>query len=275
MSNRFDSWIVEASESILNRWPKRPRFGIVLGTGAGIVADQIQTDAILPYSSIPHFPVSTATGHKGNLVCGRFAGHDIVAMQGRFHLYEGYDVDAATLPIHVMNSMGVEVLFVSNAAGGLNPKMASGDLMLIESHIDLMNRNSIRIAPIPSSGRIAKRSDQAYCDRLKKAALSISRRESFPLHVGVYGAMMGPNYETRAEYRFLRRIGADVAGMSTVPEVNVAAKYDIRVLAMSIITNVANPDSLESTSGEEVIDAAKVAAPNLARIVSGVIQTES
>lgn len=275
MSNRFDSWIVKASEFISSRWPKRPRFGIVLGTGAGIVADQIQADTIIPYSSIPHFPVSTATGHKGNLVCGRFAGQDIVAMQGRFHLYEGYDVDAATLPIHVMHSMGVEVLFVSNAAGGLNPKMASGDLMLIDSHIDLMNRNSIRNSPNQSTGRIAKRSDQAYCDQLKKAALSISRRDSFSLHVGVYGAMMGPNYETRAEYRFLRRIGADVAGMSTVPEVNVAAKYDIRVLAMSIITNVANPDSLDSTSGEEVIDAAKVAAPNLARIVSDVIQAES
>ena len=271
MNEDFKTLIAESVESIASRWSGSPRFGIVLGTGAGIVADNIQAQATLPYGSIDNFPVSTATGHKGNLVCGTLDGHEVVAMQGRFHLYEGYDVDAATLPIHVMHAMGVGILFVSNAAGGLNPKMASGDVMLIESHVDFMNRTSAQITAAPAIGRPSLRSDVAYDAELIELANGIARKEGFPLHQGVYAAMLGPNYETRAEYRFLRRIGVDVAGMSTVPEVNVAAKKGMRVLAMSIITNIANPDVLEATSGEEVIEAARVAAPKLKSIVSGVM----
>jgi purine-nucleoside phosphorylase len=250
MANRFETLIAESVQSISSRWKKRPRFGIVLGTGAGLVADQIQAEAIMPYETISHFPVSTAIGHKGNLVCGTLAGHDVIAMQGRFHLYEGYALEAATLPIHVMHAMGVEILFVSNAAGGLNPKMASGDLMLIESHVDFMNRTSSLAFRESACGRPTFRNDRAYCPALLKRSHSIARRHGFALHEGVYAAMLGPNYETR---------------------VNVAARCGMRVLAMSIITNVAKPDVLESTSGEEVIDAAKVAAPNLKRIVTGVI----
>lgn len=239
-----------------------------------MVADNIQADATLPYGSIENFPVSTATGHKGNLVCGTLDGFEVVAMQGRFHLYEGYDIDRATLPIHVMHAMGVEVLFVSNAAGGLNPKMDSGDVMLIESHVDFMNRTSPQITSAPTLGRPSLRSDGAYHRQLIEAAKRIACEEGFALHEGVYAAMLGPNYETRAEYRMLRTMGVDVAGMSTVPEVNVAAKLGMRVLAMSIITNVANPDVLEATSGEEVIEAARVAAPKLKSIVSGVMAVE-
>lgn len=271
MNQEFQNLVTESVASIASRWNGKPRFGIVLGTGAGIVADNIQAQATLPYGSIANFPVSTATGHKGNLVCGMLDGHDVVAMQGRFHLFEGYDVDLATLPIHVMHAMGVEVLFVSNAAGGLNPKMASGDVMLIESHVDFMNRTSPRIAAAPTVGRPSRRSDSAYDRAMIDMAHGIARKDGFALHEGVYAAMMGPNYETRAEYRFLRRMGVDVAGMSTVPEVNVAGKKGMRVLAMSIVTNVANPDSLKPTSGEEVIEAARVAAPHLKSIVSGVI----
>jgi purine-nucleoside phosphorylase len=271
MNDDFKALIAESVESIASRWDGSPRFGIVLGTGAGIVADHIQAQATLPYGSIVNFPVSTATGHKGNLVCGTLDGHSVVAMQGRFHLYEGYDVDRATLPIHVMHAMGIEVLFVSNAAGGLNPKMDSGDVMLIESHVDFMNRTSPQISAAPVMQRPSFRSDQAYDPKLIEMAHSIARQSGFALHQGVYAAMLGPNYETRAEYRFLRRMGIDVAGMSTVPEVNVAATNGIRVLAMSIITNIANPDVLESTSGEEVIAAAQVAAPKLKSIVSGVM----
>jgi len=273
MNEKFQNLVSESVESIVSRWSGKPRFGIVLGTGAGIVADNIQAQATLPYGSIENFPVSTATGHKGNLVCGTLDGHEVVAMQGRFHLYEGYDVDLATLPIHVMHTLGVEALFVSNAAGGLNPKMASGDVMLIESHIDFMNRTSPQIAAPPTIGRPSMRSDNSYDRKLIDVAHSIARAEGFALHEGVYAAMMGPNYETRAEYRMLRRMGVDVAGMSTVPEVNVAAKKGMRVLAMSIVTNVANPDSLEPTSGEEVIEAARVAAPKLKSIVSGAINS--
>ena len=271
MNKNFKTLIDESVESIASRWKGRPRFGIVLGTGAGVVAEQIEAQATLPYGSIANFPVSTAIGHKGNLVCGTLDGHEVVAMQGRFHLYEGYDVDLATLPIHVMRAMGVEVLFVSNAAGGLNPKMASGDVMLIESHVDFMNRTSPQISASPVKHRPSIRSDQAYAPTLIGMAHGIGRKSGFALHQGVYAAMLGPNYETRAEYRMLRRLGIDVAGMSTVPEVNVAARSGIQVLAMSIITNIANPDVLESTSGEEVIEAALVAAPKLKSIVSGVM----
>jgi purine-nucleoside phosphorylase len=270
-TSNFESLIEQALESITDRWQGKPRFGIVLGTGAGIVADSIEAQATLPYGSIANFPVSTATGHKGNLVCGTLGGFEVVAMQGRFHLYEGYDVDAATLPIHVMKAMGVEVLFVSNAAGGLNPKMVSGDVMLIESHVDFMNRTSRHMTSPPQVGRTSLRSDCAYDRELMQTAMQVSRKDGFALHQGVYAAMLGPNYETRAEYRFLRRMGVDVAGMSTVPEVTVASMHGMRVVAMSIVTNVAKPDVLEETSGEEVIEAAQIAAPKLKSIVSGVM----
>lgn len=270
-TSNFESMVDESVKSIADRWQGSPRFGIVLGTGAGIVADSIEAQATLPYGSIANFPVSTATGHKGNLVCGTLDGHEVVAMQGRFHLFEGYDVDAATLPIHAMREMGVEVLFVSNAAGGLNPKMVSGDVMLIESHVDFMNRTTPQMTSPPEIGRPTRRTDSAYDHELMKIAMKIARKDGFALHLGVYAAMLGPNYETRAEYRLLRRMGADVAGMSTVPEVTVAAKRGMRVVAMSIVSNVANPDVLEETSGEEVIEAARVAAPKLKSIVSGVM----
>lgn len=270
--SNFDSLIAQAIDSIAEHWAGRPRFGIVLGTGAGIVAEHIKAEATIPYGSIANFPVSTATGHKGNLVCGTLDGIEVVAMQGRFHLYEGYDVDRATLPIHVMHSLGVEVLFVSNAAGGLNPKMSSGDVMLIESHVDFMNRTSPQMTAAPVLTRPSRLSDTSYDRQLMGIAKQIARKDGFALHEGVYAAMQGPNYETRAEYRFLRRMGVDVAGMSTVPEVTVASRCGMKVLAMSIITNVAKPDVLEETSGEEVIEAAQVAAPKLKSIVSGVME---
>jgi purine-nucleoside phosphorylase len=261
----------QAAEYVRSRWVAQPRFGIILGTGSGELADQIQADFKVGYGEIPNFPQSTATGHAGQLVCGKLAGQDVIAMQGRFHLYEGYEVDKATLPIHVMHRLGVQVIFVSNAAGGMNPKMASGEIMLIESHLDFMYRSTINMTAKVSNGRPTLLSD-SYDQALITQARQFARQNDFPIHQGVYAALLGPNYETRAEYRFLKRIGADVAGMSTVPEVAVAGRYGIRVLGMSIITNIANPDVLEATSGEEVIDAAKVAAPNLCKIVINAIK---
>lgn len=257
--------------AIGQRWDRRPRFGIILGTGAGELGDEIESEQILPYGELPYFPTSTAMGHKGQFVCGQLAGADVIAMQGRFHLYEGYPVDQATLPIHVMHQMGVEILFVSNASGGINPKFRSGEIMLIDSHIDLMNRSTTSMTPPDVNGRPALRSDH-YDSSLMEIAMACARREGFPLHRGVYAAMLGPNYETRAEYRFLRKVGGDVAGMSTVPEVAVAARYGMRVLGMSIVSNVAKPDVLEATSGQEVIDAAKITAPQLKAIVIDVIR---
>ncbi len=256
----------QSANFIREQFASRTRHGIILGTGAGKLGDAIDTELTIDYGDIPNFPRSTVIGHKGQLICGTLAGTPVVAMQGRFHLYEGYPVDSATLPIHMMQRLGVEVLVVSNASGGMNPKMNSGDIMLIESHINLMFRSTPNMYNEPSRGRASHRSD-VYDHALMKIAERCARKNGFAVHRGVYAAMLGPNYETRAEYRFLRQIGADVVGMSTVPEVCVAAKYEIRVLGLSVITNVANPDSMEATSGQKVVDAAEIAAPNLKAIV--------
>ena len=271
----FTQQIEEAHEFVSNRWSTRPRFGIVLGTGSGLIGDEIDSDVTIPYGEIPNFPSSTAIGHKGQLVCGSLGGHKVVAMQGRFHLFEGYPVDKATLAIHVMQRMGVDTLFVSNAAGGVNPNYRSGEIMVLNSHVDFMYRTSVNMTSEVVANRPVLRSDQCYNSELIEQAMACARENDFVLQQGAYGAMLGPNYETRAEYRFLRRIGADVAGMSTVPEITVAARYGIRVLAMSIVSNVADPDSLESTSGQEVIDAAAQAAPNLKTIVIDAMQKSS
>jgi len=267
---------IEAAEFIRDKFPNAQslRHAIILGTGAGVLAEQIDIETTIDYGQIQNFPKSTALGHKGQLVCGRLAGQPVIAMQGRFHLYEGYDVDLATLPIHVMHQLNIDTLFVSNASGGMNPKMRSGDIMLIDSHIDLMYRSTVNMTGPVQNGRTLLRSD-AYDRDMITAALQCARKNNFAAHQGVYAAMLGPNYETRAEYRFLRRVGADVVGMSTVPEVTVAAKYNMRVLGLSVITNIANPDVLESTSGQEVIDAARVAAPNLKTIVVDAINAST
>ncbi len=270
MSETFESQILGATKFVRAQWNASPRFGIILGTGAGQLAEEIKADVTIPYSEIPYFPHSTALGHKGQLVCGKLAGEDIVAMEGRFHLYEGYPVDQATLAVHVMHQLGVEVLFVSNASGGINPKFSSGEIMLIESHIDFMYRSTVNMTAPVSTDRPTLLSD-AYDRKLIEQARSCARKNGFNIQQGVYAAMLGPNYETRAEYRFLKNIGGDVAGMSTVPEVTVAGRYGMRVLGMSVVSNIAKPDLLEETSGQEVIDAAAMAAPSLKQIVVNAI----
>lgn len=269
-----ETQIHDAAEFIGRVSGNRPRFGIVLGTGAGQLAEAIEIKATIPYGEIPHFPQSTAMGHKGRLICGKLAQADVIAMDGRFHLYEGYPVDRATLPIHVMHRLGVDTLFITNASGGINPKFASAEIMLIDSHVDFMYRSTLSLTTPATLGRPTSRSD-VYSEELMNQAFQCARNHGFPIHRGVYAAMLGPNYETRAEYRFLRRVGCDVVGMSTVPEVTVAGRYGMRVLGMSIITNVAKPDILESTSGQEVIDAAVIAAPQLKAIVLSAIRENS
>lgn len=272
--NKVDEQVDQTARFLKDKWQQRPKFGIVLGTGSGELAELIDAKLQISYSEIPNFPKSTATGHAGRLVCGTLGGQPIVAMQGRFHLYEGYPIDQATLPIHVMNRLGVETLFVSNAGGGLNPKMASGDIMLISSHLDFMFRSSSNMIAPTVLDRPTQLSD-AYDSSLITQAKVFARTEGFAIHEGVYAALLGPNYETRAEYRFLRKIGADVAGMSTVPEATVAGRYGMNVLGMSIITNIAKPDVLAPTSGEEVIEAAKAAAPNFRKVVLNAIRMNS
>ena len=266
----FPTIINTAADHIAKQWGSSPSFGIVLGTGAGQVANEISVDLILPYEQIPFFPKSTATGHQGQLVCGRLAGANIIAMQGRFHLYEGYPVDLSTLPIHVMNQLGIKTLFISNASGGINPNFQSGEIMLIESHLDFMFRSTVDLPPPICQQRPTQLSD-LYDRKLIAQAIACARQQNFVLHQGIYASMLGPNYETKAEYRFLKKAGADVVGMSTVPEVNVASRYGMQVLAMSVVSNVAKPDVLEATSGQEVIDAAAIAAPNLRALVVNAI----
>ncbi len=258
-----------ARKIVEGHWLARPQFGIILGTGAGAIADSIRIEATIPYFSIPGFPLSTAIGHKGQFVCGQLAGHPIIAMQGRFHLYEGYSDHQIRLPLALMQELGVSTLFISNAAGGLNPRFRSGELMVLENHLDLMFR-SWKI-PDPTTGRGVSRAD-AYDRALIDASLKFARNSDFVLQRGVYAGVTGPNFETRAEYRFLRQVGADVVGMSTVPEIVFAANLGMRVLAFSIVANVANPDLLEPTSGQEVVAAAAVAAPRLCDLVTNAIK---
>ncbi|HTU27574.1 MAG TPA: purine-nucleoside phosphorylase [Pirellulales bacterium] len=266
--------IAEAAAEIRRSWNVRPAAGIILGTGLGNLAKEIQAEAVLAYEEIPHFVRSTATGHKGQLVCGRIGETAVVTMEGRFHRYEGYSLEQITLPVRVMQALGIELLVISNASGGLQPYYLPGDILVIEDHVNLMGANPLvgvndsRLGPrFPDMSR-------PYDRALVERSLAIARRENFVAHRGVYAAVSGPNYETRAEYRFLRRIGADVIGMSTVPEVIVAAQVGLRVLALSVITNVCLPDAVAKTDGESVVAAARAAEHKMRRLVLAILAEE-
>jgi purine-nucleoside phosphorylase len=269
--HELSAQIDEAATAIRTHGPARPRVGIVLGTGLGSLAAEIAAEARIDYAAIPHFPRSTTPGHTGQWVSGTLAGVPVVAMQGRFHAYEGYSYHQITFPVRVMRALGAELLVVSNACGGLNPHYAKGDIVVIEDHINLMHGNPLvglndeRLGPrFPD---MSAPYDPALVDR----ALAIARREDFVAHKGVYVAVTGPNLETRAEYRFLRRIGADVVGMSTVPEVLVAVHAGMRVLGLSIVTDVCLPDALRPAVLAEILAAAASAEPKLRKIVLGVV----
>jgi len=263
--------VEEAVEVVRNQWKGKPRVGIVLGTGLGGLAAEIQAEAALPYGSIPHFPQSTAIGHAGQLVCGQLQGTDVVAMEGRFHAYEGYSYRQITFPVRVMKALGADLLIVSNACGGLNPQYRRGDVMVIEDHINLMSGNPLIGVNDDSLGPRFPDMIAPYDPDLIEKALEIARRENFAAHRGVYSAVTGPNLETRAEYRFLRTIGADVVGMSTVPEVLVAVHASMRVLGLSIVTDMCLPDALQPAVIEEIIATANAAEPNLRKIVLGIL----
>jgi purine-nucleoside phosphorylase len=266
--------ISQAVEAVRARWTGTPLAGVILGTGLGSVAGQIETEVKLDYAEIPHFPRSTAIGHAGQLVCGRLQGVPVVAMEGRFHAYEGYSYKQITFPVRVMRALGANMLLVSNACGGLNPQFGLGDIMVIEDHINLMSGNPL-IGPNddalgPRFPDMCRPYDRVLIDR----ALEIARRENFAAHKGIYAAVTGPNLETRAEYRFLRTIGADVVGMSTVPEVLVAVHAGMRVLGLSVITDMCMPDALKPAKIEEIIAVAATAEPKLRAIVLGVLDAE-
>ncbi len=267
--------IQEASSAIRERWSGTPRVGIILGTGLGNLAEQIETEAVLDYEDIPHFPRSTAISHAGQLVCGRLEGVAVAAMEGRFHAYEGYTHRQITFPVRVMKALGADLLIVSNACGGMNPQQGKGDILVIEDHINLMNGNPLIGVNDDNLGPRFPDMIAPYDPDLIEAALEIARRENFAAHKGVYVAVTGPNLETRAEYRFLRAIGADVVGMSTVPEVIVAVHAGMRVLGLSIITDQCLPDALQPADIDDILATAGRAEPNLRKIVLGILKRES
>ena len=234
--------IAESVAYVRSRWNETPRCGIILGSGLGSVGESIALDTAIDYGDIPNFLKSTAVGHKGRLLCGKLGGVPVVAMQGRFHCYEGYSAERATFPVRVMHALGIELLIVSNAAGGLNPNYGSGDIMVIDDHINFLNRNPLVGVNDDALGPRFPDMSAPYDRRLSDQALAIARKHDFACHRGVYVAMLGPTYETRAEIRMSRYIGGDAVGMSTVPEAIVAAHAGLRVLGLSTITNVCSPD---------------------------------
>lgn len=266
--------IDNAASEIARRWPRRPRAGIILGSGLGSVADSISVDETVDYGEIPGFVRSTALGHRGRMLFGELSGVSVVAMQGRFHCYEGYSAERAAIGVRVMRALGAELLIVSNAAGGLNPRFAVGDVMVIDDHINLQNRNPLVGVNDDRLGPRFPDMSAPYDRCLAERALAIARRADFVCHRGVYVAMLGPTYETRAEIRMLRAFGADAVGMSMVPETIVAAHSGLRVLGLSTITNICSPDIPQPASGEQVVATASAAKSNLSVIVAGVLAEE-
>jgi purine-nucleoside phosphorylase len=251
---------------------KKPAVGIILGTGLGALGEEIKKSGQVSYQDIPGFPQSTVAGHAGVFVAGDLAGVPVVAMEGRFHLYEGYAVQEITLPVRVMRRLGAEVLVVSNACGGMNPLHERGDIVIIEDHINLMGANPLIGANDESLGPRFPDMSRPYDRELMLAAEAAALAEGVRAHRGVYVGVTGPNLETRAEYRFLRGIGADCVGMSTVPEVIVAVHAGMRVLGLSVVTDRCLPDALSPARIEDIIAAANAAEPKLSAIVKRVLK---
>jgi purine-nucleoside phosphorylase len=261
----------EAIKYIREKSRLKPNIGIILGTGLGKLAKTINIAKSIPYSSIPHFPTSTVEFHKGRLILGTLKNRKIVAMQGRFHYYEGYSAKEIAFPVLVMKSLGVKKLIVSNASGGLNPDFAAGDLMLIKDHINLQPDNPLRGRNDPKLGPRFPDLYNCYDRKLISIAERVARDLKIPLNKGVYVAVPGPNLETNAEYRYLRIIGADAVGMSTVPEVLMARYLKIKVLGISVVTDMGIADSVKPASLVSILKAAARAEPKLTRMIQGVV----
>lgn len=260
--------IQESAASVRRHSRVRPDIGIVLGTGLGELASKIELDASIPYAELPGFPLSTVESHAGRLLLGRLGSRPVVAMQGRFHRYEGYDLAAVTFPVRVMRALGARYLFVSNACGGMNPLWGPGDLVLLSDHINLLGDNPLVGGNDDRLGPRFPDMSAPYDGELRALARKTALELGITLREGVYVAVPGPNLETRAEYRMLRMIGADVVGMSTVPEVIVAAHAGMRTLGISIITDQCLPDALEPADIARIIATAAAAEPLLTRLMA-------
>lgn len=261
----------EAIGYIRKHTDMNPEVGIILGTGLGNLADQIEQEKVLAYNFIPHFPISTVQSHFGRLIFGTLKGKKVVAMQGRFHYYEGYHMQEITFPVRVMKMLGVHTLIVSNASGALNLEYANGDLVIIDDHINMQGTNPLIGPNVSEFGPRFPEMSRPYDPELGKLAKGIADEHGFTCHEGVYIAVPGPNLETRAEYRCFRILGGDIVGMSTVPEVLVARHMGLRVFALSVVTDVGDPDNLKPVSLEEVISVANEAEPRVTTVVSELI----
>jgi purine-nucleoside phosphorylase len=261
-----------AAAAVRAKTTLRPEVGIILGTGLGGLASEIDVEVAVPYEQVPGFPLSTVESHAGQLLLGRLGGKPVVAMQGRFHRYEGYTLGQVTFPVRVLHALGATTLVVSNACGGMNPLWAPGDLMLIADHINLLGENPL---VGPNDDRLGPRfpdMSAPYDPALRELARCAALDLGLTLREGVYVAVTGPNLETRAEYRMLRTMGADVVGMSTVPEVIVAVHQGMRVLGISIITDQCLPDALEPADIGRIIETARRAEPGLTRLIQRIVE---
>lgn len=263
--------IEACAQAVRRRFPRPVDVAIILGTGLGALADEIAVEEAIDYRDLPNFPLSTVESHSGRLLCGTLGGKTVVAMQGRFHRYEGYTLQQVTFPVRVLRALGASTLVVSNACGGMHPLWEAGDLMLIADHLNLLGDNPLIGPNDEALGPRFPDMSEPYDAALRQLAREVAVANGIVLREGVYVAVQGPNLETRAEYRFLRGLGADVVGMSTVPEVIVARHGGMRVLGLSIITDLCLPDALEPASLAQILSVARHAEPKLTAVVQGVI----
>ena len=268
--------IDEAADAIRAQTSYKPRVGLILGSGLNSLADSVQNADVVPFSDLPNWPVSTVHGHAGRLVIGELEGQPVFVMQGRVHYYEGYSMSQITLPVRVMLRLGLEMMFVTNAAGGINPEFEPGDVMLITDNLNFVGMAGANPLMGPNIDELGPRfpdMSQSYDPDLMATARSVSTEEKIPLREGVYCALSGPSFESPADLRFLRTVGADAVGMSTAPEVIVARHGGMRVLGLSGISNKANLDGSTITTHEEVIEAGKVITPKIETIIRGVLRS--
>lgn len=269
--NRMMADIQEAAAYIQRKTNARPDIGLILGSGLGVLADSITEAVVIDYGDIPHFPVSTVEGHAGELLLGKLMGKSVLMMKGRFHLYEGYDAATVSFPIRVMKSLGVKTLIVTNASGGINESYSPGDLMLIEDHINFMFRNPLIGPNEQEIGARFPDMSEAYSKKLRALAKRVGEKEGIALKEGVYAGLLGPSYETPAEIRMLRTLGADAVGMSTVPETIAARHAGLEVLGISCISNMAAGMLDQPLSHEEVMETAERVKETFIRLVKGII----
>ena len=263
--------VQETVSFITNKTHFQPEYGVVLGSGLGGFAEDIKIEFSIPYAEIPNFPVSTVAGHKGALLFGTIGTKKIMAMQGRFHYYEGYDMKQVTFPIRVMKQLGIEKLIVSNASGGVNPSFKVGDIMLIKDHVNMMPEHPLRGHNDERFGPRFVNMSEPYSKGMITKAKQIAKELKIDVKEGVYLALQGPTFETLAEYKMVKNIGADCVGMSTVPEVIVAKHMNMDCFGISVITDMGNEESIEEVNHEEVLEAAKKAEPNVRNLIKNFI----